>query len=238
VDSSRLASVMTWRRDFGPDPLSALARGLHPAVAEPVGITDGGLRVSASVSGLAAAGPPVTVTAALSGSVGSRTVFLGRLTAGTRDYSGQVRGCAGGCRLVGIELSRGLGDFRDAAAHVAFTAIDQRANRGWQPVAARLSDPSTWRPVAVDQPSISRITGRSGSGLAYSYFVSSADVAGIAVIDARRPLPAVFTTANAGARAPGTIRGPDCSPLSARSAATIGGHRGDRHSRPGGGAAL
>ncbi len=223
VDSSRLASVMTWRRDFGPDPLSALARRLHPAVVEPVGITDGSLRVSASVSGLAAAGPPVTVTAVLSGSAGSRTVLLGRLTAGTRDYSGQVRGCAGGCRLVGIELTRGLGDFRDAAAHVAFTGIDQRGSGSWQPVAARLTDPSTWRPLPVDQPGVSQITGRSGSGLAYSYAVSSADVAGIAVIDAPRPLPAVFTAAVAGARAPGAIRGPDSSPLATRSAATVGG---------------
>ncbi len=223
VDSTRLGSVMTWRADFASQPLPALARDLHPAVPAPIALTDGGLRVTASVSGLAAGGPPIRMNAVLSAGRGDVAVPLGRLVTGTFGYTGTVRGCAGRCRLIRIELARDLADFRDSQAKVAFSDIAQRRSAGWQPVAARLTDPATWQPLPVDPPSISKITGQGERGLSYTYGVSSSDVAGISVVDAPQPLPAVFTAANAGARAPDQVRGPDGNPLAVQSMATLAG---------------
>jgi len=136
VGSGQLADVAVWRghnreaveklvTQLRPEQTTALAlQGFVQVDAIAQGPT-GGSRLAAVV---APAGEPV------------RTVSLGTLVEGSHRYRATVPGCAAGCRLLGLSITRALGaDAIAAVVHVEAIATRQGT------LATRFDDAGRWR---------------------------------------------------------------------------------------------
>jgi hypothetical protein len=199
VDTSRLAAVVDLPASYGlPDP-AALARLLHPPSPDPLAVLDGPITVDAG--GPADLGPAYAVTLRLQ--VADRAgrllaVDIGPLEQPRRTYTGEVAGCAGGCRLISIELVSPARIRESLGGSVEVHGIAQ--GDGEIASAALLGDISRWRPPA-GAVGVGTVL-RAGDGvLRVSLFTgpmpnSQRVDPRVFVVDAPTPLPVVL----AGAR--------------------------------------
>jgi hypothetical protein len=110
VDSSRLAAVAAWRPDFGGPSPAQLGRLLNPSLAAPLVVTGDRLELDVGVV-LTESDPQLNLTVALAPLDGAAadTVVLGSLVSGEQTLRGNMD-CHGGCRLVGLTVTRPSGD--------------------------------------------------------------------------------------------------------------------------------
>jgi FtsX-like permease family protein len=110
VDSSRLAAVAAWRPDFGGPSPAELGRLLGPALPAPVVVTGGRIELDVGVV-LTVLDPELALTVILAPLDGAapQSLVLGPLVAGEQTLHGDPA-CGGGCRLVGITVTRPGGD--------------------------------------------------------------------------------------------------------------------------------
>jgi hypothetical protein len=197
VDAARLPAAAAWPDDSGARA-AQLAGLLHPAAPEPYLWRGEDLTVDLDSPADAATvgrelvlsfeplagGPPVESS-------------TDELRPGRHTYPLDVRGCAAGCRLVGLRLQTA----RDRAVDVTVRAV----GTGAAPLvpAADLADASRWR-------ALERTIVRSGTtGLVIVSSPNTAGApAGVRVVDAPDPLP-VVAAASTAAPAPGGLTGPD-----------------------------
>jgi hypothetical protein len=185
VEAPRLAEVAQWRGQ-DPERLSTLAAALRPdAAAEPLEL-DG--RVGVRIRVRALGDVPVRLGAIVSvPGEPPTTVSLGQVTRVRRDYAADVPTCNGGCRLIGLSLTR-------VGSGPAPVAVDLEVHEilaGGGPLPARLDDPDAWRPQPGRAPG-AEITATAGTPLRLTATgVTEGDVI-LAYLDAPEALPAAL----------------------------------------------
>ncbi|HEY3504651.1 MAG TPA: FtsX-like permease family protein [Actinocatenispora sp.] len=161
VDPDRLARTAAWS-GLSTDRVRALARTLPGAVA-PTLTVRGPLSVSAVVDAVprnkARGMQLVAVVARPDGT--PREVPLGAVRPGGRTYRAALPGCADGCSLTGLGLSRYPGDFSHLAARLRVTAVSDGGRR----VDAGLTDPGRWRYAASAPQTTVSLSTRGGLGI-------------------------------------------------------------------------
>jgi len=107
VQADRLADVAVWR-GHSRAQVAEIAGRLHPGAADPLKL---GKDLSAEVSVDALPSKPALRLAAIVANAGQppRTVTLGPLAKGTRNYHAVLAGCTAGCRLIGLAVGRAAG---------------------------------------------------------------------------------------------------------------------------------
>ena len=185
VDSTRLGVVAGWREGFGGD-VAKVAAVLRPTEPDPVVAKSDRLVLDAAatqgggddtgqttVASAGKTGAPKQAGRAASTDVHLRVrlrsvqdgkpvdAIVGPLTPRRETYSTQVRGCAEGCRLVGVQVlgpkrpgvSSGDGSDAEAVGHVAprvGTQVELYRSAGSEPTvlpSSVLADPARWRPA-------------------------------------------------------------------------------------------
>jgi putative ABC transport system permease protein len=143
VDPRTFGAVAYWRSDFGSSTLAALMRPLSvPAPAVPL-ITGTRIALSASTPKVPA---PLGLAVDLTDARGSAlTARLGVLTPGTRTYTADVKGCADGCRLRRIYLTRPIDQL--GALVVGFTIRTIRVSGGARPLVQPALTDVAWSPL-------------------------------------------------------------------------------------------
>ena len=143
VDPKTFGALAYWRSDFGSSTLAALLRPLSaPAPAVPL-IT--GTRIALSIS---AGRVPASLglAADLTDDRGSPlTARLGVLTPGTKTYTADVKGCADGCRLRRIYITRPIDQL--GALLVGFTVHSIRVTGATGTVAQPTLTGVRWSPL-------------------------------------------------------------------------------------------
>lgn len=119
VGTSQLAEVAVWR---GHDraALADLADRLRPGEAAPL-VLDRYIQISASATVVTGA-PGLAAVVARAGDP-ARIVSLGELAEGARTYRANLTGCAAGCRLVGLAITRATAGDGLVAASVRVEAL-------------------------------------------------------------------------------------------------------------------
>lgn len=163
VDTSRLAVVTGWRKEYGGD-VRQVAAALRPAAPRPVTVTTNRLVVDAA--GTDPAGAPLHLRIRLRTAKDGTPLdaVVGPLTDSRRRYSADVGACTAGCRVVGVQVlgrkqaaatSGDAGDAGDAEAlgyapPTAGARVDlyptAGSDRSSLP-AALLTEPTRWRPA-------------------------------------------------------------------------------------------
>jgi hypothetical protein len=120
----------------------------------------------------------------------AQTVNLGTLTAGTKHYRVDLTGCAAGCRLLGLAITRAPGTASSDAIGGQFTIEQIGTSAG--AVAANFADPARWRVNKKRAPSA---TVRLTPGNALKVESSSSDVGDVVIeyVDSPDVLPAALS---------------------------------------------
>lgn len=143
VDPAAFGSVAYWRSDFGSASLSRL---LHPLTATPPStplITGTALALDVDA---AAAPAGLTLAVDLTDSGGHPlTAGLGPLRSGTRTYAARIAGCASGCRLRRIDVTRPADQVGVLIA--TFTVRGIRASGGTAPSVRPALTGVQWSPL-------------------------------------------------------------------------------------------
>ncbi|GIG60835.1 hypothetical protein Lfu02_52070 [Longispora fulva] len=157
VESAKLPAVADWA---GHD-LKALAGKLRPGAVAPVVVKDR-IEVDASAANLKTEKDrPLRLVAVVSApGEPPRTVGLGVIVAGGHTYGAPLPGCATGCRLLGLGVSRTPGSTDVYTVDVTLSAV--RGADG--PVDAGFEADGRWRRLAARAPQ-AELTVRSGPGL-------------------------------------------------------------------------
>jgi hypothetical protein len=185
VDSGRLPAVATWPgRAAGS--LRSLATALPAHTTAPL-MVRGPLAATVRVDDAPTGAHAVTLTARVTGAAGpTRTIRLGTLRSGTHSYSAALAGCARGCDLVGLGISRRTGDTSMVRARLTITALTDRGSA----LDAGLGRAGRWRPTGADSgltPSPS-----TSDGLVLRYRGQQDTGALVGYASAPRRLPAVL----------------------------------------------
>ena len=189
VDSTRLATVATWRDAWSPEPVRRLADALRPEIADSVEFA--GSRLSVQLDGsLASRSPDVMVTAGVSLADGTaRRIPLGRLGFGPQTLVGRADVCAGGCSLTDVTLIRELGEIGALLGSVTFAAVlvDD------VPVESVFTEEADWRSTRIDEARIDSseiVTLRAdAAGLRMDFNATPSAVPGIVRADVPEALP-------------------------------------------------
>ncbi|MEV0841418.1 hypothetical protein AB0I55_17910 [Actinocatenispora sera] len=185
VDSGRLPVAATWPGRAAGSLRSMVAalpgRGAAPlAVRGPLAAT---VRVDDAPTGSHA----VTLTAQLTDAAGAtRTVPLGTLRRGTRSYSATLPGCARGCDLVGLGISRYPGDTSQVRARLAITSLTDRGAA----LDTGLGTAGRWRVMGADSGITPSPSTSDGLRLTYAGEQDADALLGYASVPRR--LPAVL----------------------------------------------
>ncbi|WP_157641232.1 hypothetical protein [Longispora albida] len=164
VDSGKLAAVADWE---GQDK-AALAAKLHPEKIPQLLLTER-VDVDVTAAGIREKDPkdkdrnapvisPIRLVALVS-SPGEppRTITLGQLANGTKTYGAAVPGCASGCRLLALGVSRTPGTTDQITADLTITAIKGIDNPGF-------ATEGRWRKLTARAPQ-AEMTVRAGQAL-------------------------------------------------------------------------
>ncbi|GAA2760231.1 hypothetical protein [Actinopolymorpha rutila] len=129
MDTTRLSVVTGWRKEYGGAP-AIVAAALRPSAPHPVTLRTGRLVVDAS--GQDPGGEPLHLRVRLRTAKDGKPVdaIVGPLTGTRKAYSADVRTCAAGCRLVGVQV---LGDRR---ADGATGSVADPTGVGYEPATA------------------------------------------------------------------------------------------------------
>ncbi|MGN6744314.1 MAG: FtsX-like permease family protein [Amnibacterium sp.] len=212
VDPKTFGAVAYWRSDFGSSTLPALLRPLTaPAPAVPV--------ISGTRLSLAITAPHVPALLGLAADLtdvrgAPITVRLGVLTSGTRTYTADVKGCADGCRLRRIYLTRPIDqldalvvDFTihrvEVSGGAASAAPPTLTDVGWSPL-----NPT---PVGNLNPAEKVSVEPDGLRIAISVNGQPSDTApGFGVVAGTGPHPPALVAAHlTGGSADVTVQTPD-----------------------------
>ncbi|MEV6525283.1 hypothetical protein AB0M43_25345 [Longispora sp. NPDC051575] len=160
VESAKLPAVANWA---GRD-LPALAGKLRPGAVAPVVVKDR-IDVDAVIYGLKTEKDrPLRLVAVVSAAgEPPRTVGLGVLSTGPHTYGAPLPGCATGCRLLGLGVSRTPGSTDVFTVDLAVNAV--RGADG--PVDAGFDAEGRWRRLAARAPQ-AELTVRAGPALGLS----------------------------------------------------------------------
>ena len=139
VQSQRLPSVVRWR-DHSTRDLADLAARLHPSM-DPAPTVTGELSVDATVDQVSAGRDPDLVARVWVAGKGPRLFRLGPLDPDNSRYRADLPGCATGCRLLGLGVSRYPGDFGPLRVDVTVHSIDDTSGE----LAVGLDAAHTWR---------------------------------------------------------------------------------------------
>ena len=189
VDSTRLATVATWRDAWSPQPVRRLAAALRPDIADSVEFA--GSRLSVQLDGsLASRSPNVTVTAGVSLADGTaRRIPLGRLGFGQQTLVGRADVCADGCTLTDVTLIREPGEIGALIGSVTFAAllVDD------VPVEPVFTEAADWRSTRIDEARIDSspiaTVSADAAGLRMDFNATPSGVPGIVRADVPEALP-------------------------------------------------
>ncbi|HEY1177701.1 MAG TPA: FtsX-like permease family protein, partial [Phytomonospora sp.] len=159
VQSDRLDDVAVWR-DHDRDWLAATGSALRPPGPEPLTVR-GPLTVTADVSTLAVSRPMKLVARVAGAGEQPQTVRLGELEKGEGTYRAELPGCAGGCQLIGLGVSRFPGTFDDLEVELSITSITD----GDTDLTPTLAVEGEWRRPADLTPEITMRVTPSPEGL-------------------------------------------------------------------------
>jgi putative ABC transport system permease protein len=184
VQAPLLPGIAQWRGEDG-GRLSALAAALRPDVGvEPFDL-DRHVGVQVRVRSLGGAARLGAIVSAPGEP--PRTVSLGALARGTKEYAATVPHCPDGCRLIGLSVSR----TGSSSTSLSFDIEVRGIRSGTGPVAAAQGDRVAWRAVPERAPG-AHITVAPGSPLRLTAAgVSEGDVV-VAHLDVPAALPAVL----------------------------------------------
>ncbi|MGI5177329.1 FtsX-like permease family protein [Dactylosporangium sp. CA-152071] len=213
VDATRLATVATWRDEYGDLDAAGAGRLLRPAAPAPVVVAGQDVSVDVTVKGADAA-KPVGFSVVLSSVTGRGTAVVGFGVLHDGPYTFQQRSavCVDGCRVAGLHLTP------DTTATGVKLTVVLRAIGSINPVAvaagrADLADPSRWRSdgaTLTAAPDGLRVTLDAPEGLPRGAWVQAADVPA--------PLPVVTTAALPDGTG---VAGLDGLPVAVRAAARL-----------------
>ena len=184
VDTSRLQTIGYY--DAALQPLLPL---LSAHSARPVTVDGDELRVMVSASG--SIGVPTLdatfVDAKLQTNTVTSTAVVKR---GTNTVLLPVP-CANGCRLFGLALDRGAGDFHTMRGTWTVSRIEVRQGVHWSTVDAQLTTPAAWR-GGPHQTSGQDEIQQSAAGVTDTFVAEAGGWPSIELADLPRPLPVVL----------------------------------------------
>jgi len=183
VESQLLTKVAIWRGESTAD-VQRLAAALHPELPASLAVKER-IEVTASASGLGSVPVRLGAVVAAPGEP-PRTANLGTLVSGTRTYQAALPECRGGCRLIGLALSRGVSGSAQYHAALSVRAI----RSGGAELAGRFGTPDAWRLAPGVPPA--GITIRPGNALALSVTTAHAGEVVVEYADAPLTLPTVL----------------------------------------------
>ncbi len=182
VDPARLAAVADWS-GRSADQVRALARGITGTAPAPPTVR-GPLRVDVSTEVLDTTKPVQLVALLARPDQPPTEVTLGTLRRAQASYRAELPGCAAGCALTGLGLSRYPGEFHQVDATFRIDGVHD----GGRTLAMGLDTAGRWRASAIgaDEGSVRLSTGR---GLTVRYTGTGADgpVVSYATTPARWP---------------------------------------------------
>jgi hypothetical protein len=160
LDSTRLAAVVPWHREYGAQSANQLAALLRPAAPEPRMVSGATLTVDASIAGPT----PMVASARLIDPKGIALVAaLGTVTAGRHRLTGAMPACSGtGCRLVALDFRVvAQNEVLDPATLITIHSLD----------GVPLGDLTAWR-TSIGREPLYSLSSTGGA------LVMAADVAG------------------------------------------------------------
>jgi putative ABC transport system permease protein len=186
VESLLLPRIAQWRG--GPSGgLTALSAALRPPVAPPI-VAGAQLTVSYDVVSVGGRGVSMSALLAAPGQPPATVEVDGHLTAGARQRTVRLDGCAGGCRLLGFRFGPTDPGSGRVTADVRIASV-----QGSGEAVTDFSDQGRWRADTGDAPTAT-LTVTPGTALGVT--LSSADVN--AVLVAYRDTPDVLPAVLAG----------------------------------------
>jgi putative ABC transport system permease protein len=184
VQADRFADVAVWR-GHSHEQVAEIAGRLHPTAADPLRL---GKDLTAEVAVDALPAKPALRLAAIVANPGQppRTVTLGPLAKGTRNYHATLAGCTADCRLIGLAVGRAAGGSDPFTVTVAVRALSTDTG----PLSPGFDLAGRWQ--ARHATGGAQVTVRSGAALGID--VSGNDPADAVVehVDTPDALPAVL----------------------------------------------
>ena len=184
VDTERLANVAVWR-GHDQSAVAGLAKQLRPAVIAPL-VVSGFIQADVTAASLAGT-PRLAALVAVAGR-GNQTINLGTLVTGARRYRTDLVGCAAGCRLLGLAITRSPGANDPIGVTLSIDGVVSSAG----PVATSFDDITRWR---VNKTRTPGATIKLQPGPALKVDVNSADPGDVVIEYVGSPdvLPAVLS---------------------------------------------
>lgn len=184
LDTDRLATVAVWR---GHDSaaLAGLAKQLRPTASTTLTVT-GFLQLDATTTSLTGK-PRLVALVAVSGQ-STQTVNLGTLTGGARRYRADLSGCAAGCRLLGLAITRTPGSNEPIGAQLSLDGMASSTGA----IPAGFDNAARWRFNSKRAPSA---TVKLQPGTALRVDANSADPGDVVLeyVDTPDVLPAALS---------------------------------------------
>ncbi len=168
VDPARLPAVATWS-GRSTDEVRALARRITDTAPAPPTVR-GPLRVDVATDVLDSAKPVQFIALLARPDQPSTEVPLGVLSSARDSYRAELPGCAAGCQLTGLGLSRYPGDFHPIRATFRITAVHDDGRT----LAMGLGTPGRWR-APVTNADEGSVRLRADRGLTVSYRGAGSD---------------------------------------------------------------
>jgi ABC-type antimicrobial peptide transport system permease subunit len=203
VDSSRFAAVADWPPSLSTTSLASLARNLSPPIPKGVSFSGDELRFSIGVD---KGTPPIELGVNLLDETykGSRTVYVGPITANQQRYSLSLRHvCLGVCRLTGLAPSW-VNPYTNYALSLNFAlkGVAVENDGLWKSVGFGAQHSGTWDA----QPSSVRIESPGRTCCSLAFVIPSTEMSSgnllLSPVDLPPVTPAIVTNGAEAADAP------------------------------------